>query len=605
MRVLHIMLLLCLVVASSASAFQAAESPSPVDKELEVKPAEVEAQPVEPPTPAEPPAVPASELPTYDELTNGNGAAASEPDGDLLGQSIDINKINLDLLYEIGRADLPEAQTRMSLEECVQFALENNQDIIVTSFGPVLAKGDIMSARGAFDPVLSGRTTYSETLNQASSQIVTFGGISEIESFNTDYLAQLTGKLHWGTQYTASLAIAREESTFNTFVEEFSSTLTLTVSQPLLRGRGRAFNLATVRIAKNTEQIAQEQVKVAVMNAVAQTIKSYWDLVGASEQIRVRQKSFDNAEELMNINQRRLEIGTAAAIEVLQAKAGVASRKSDVVTAATQLASASDNLKRILNLQENGLLSRKRLVPINRPDPDVMSWDETFRQWDEQESVDRALALRPEMRIAQLDIESSRIDSKRAANQMLPQFDVSVSFSQGGRDHKLRSTLEGIQERRDNGLVVSAQGSVPIGNRAARGQYYRSKESTYQAEQQLERTKQDLVLNVRLALRNLQSSRVLVESNRQSKALQEANLAAENKRLKLGATTSFQLLQVEEDLTLAELAEVQAQINFEKALVDLRLAEGNLLEELGVSYETPEPEKPVSYIRSVLPVPVE
>jgi outer membrane protein len=585
-------------------------------------PPEVEAQPAKAtiPTGAPSPDPNTVVLPTFEELAKaqegepvlppvtGDSNPAPEPkevEGDTLGSGIDINKIDLDLLYRLSDQNLPQERIMLSLEEAIQLALKNNQDIIVTSFGPVIARGQIMAARGAFDPIVSGRATYTETVNKASSQVVTFGGITEIQSYTTDYFASIAGKLPWGTEYSIQLPINREESTFNQFVEEFSGQLTLTLSQPLLRGRGRAVNLATIRSAKNTKESAHEQVKLAVMNAISQVIKAYWDLVGANETLKVRQKSLQNAEELLSINQRRLDIGTAAAIEVLQAKAGVATRKSDIVVANTSVSNAEDQLKRILNIQDDGVLSQKRVTPINRPDPDVLGWDQALREWNEKDSVTRAMDFRPEMRMAMLDIENARIESKRSANAMMPQFDVNVSVSQGGRDHKLREVFKGIDDRRDNALIVGAQGSIPILNRSARGSYYSAKQSERQAEQQLARTKQDLILSVRLALRGVQSSRVLVESNSQSKLLQEANLDAENKRLKLGATTSYQVLQVEEDLTLAELSEVQAQINFEKALVDLRLAEGTLLKELSVEYNEPEPEEPVSFIRSIVPHPVE
>jgi outer membrane protein TolC len=72
----------------------------------------------------------------------------------------------------------------------------------------------------------------------------------------------------------------------------------------------------------------------------------------------------------------------------------------------------------------------------------------------------------------------------------------------------------------------------------------------------------------------------------------------------LGVTTSFQVLEVESDLTLARTQHIQAQVNYQKALADLRLAEGALLDTFGIEFEAPEAEKPVSYFRSILPVPV-
>ena len=108
-------------------------------------------------------------------------------------------------------------------------------------------------------------------------------------------------------------------------------------------------------------------------------------------------------------------------------------------------------------------------------------------------------------------------------------------------------------------------------------------------------------LPVRLAARAVDTSQILVESNRQTRALQETNVVAEEKRLRLGVTTSYQVLQIQGDLTAAQTQEVQAQVAYEKALVDLRLAEGAILSALGIEFGAPEPERPVSYVRSVVP----
>jgi len=338
------------------------------------------------------------------------------------------------------------------------------------------------------------------------------------------------------------------------------------------------------------------------MNTVSQVVKSYWDLVGALENVTVREEALDNALRLLDISQKQYDIGTAAAIEVLQAKAGVATRQGDLVTARSSVRDAEDALKQILNMRDDGVFSAKRITPIDRPEVAVFTVEEIERlEAGLEVGIENALELRPEILTAQLDIESAAIERKRAANLMLPEFNVTGSVSQGAREHKLRDVFEGIRDRDNNSYTIGVQGSLPIGNRAARGAYYRADVTERQAEQRLESAKQEVMLNVRLALRNAVTSQILVESNQQAVTLQETNVAAEEKRLRLGVTTSYRVLQIQQDLTLAQVQEVQARIAYEKALIDFRLAEGRLLECLGIDYQPVESETPISYWRSIVP----
>jgi len=505
-----------------------------------------------------------------------------------------LDTIELERLYEAVRQESARETLRLGVEECVHLALDRNQDILIVGYTPLKADADILSARGEFDPVLSSNATYFRAEQQTSPETQTFGGLGSVEVFRTSSTSSLGGKLHWGTTYNVQFDLSKEETTYNRFIEEWSGGLTLSLSQPLLRGRGRPANLAFIRSAKKARLQADDQVHIQTMATVAEVVKAYWDLVGTVEAVKVRRESLDNAERLLAINERRYEIGTGAALEVVQAKAGVATRQSDLISARSQALDAGDALKNLLSMRDEDMLSPVRVVPIDTP---------SLREVElsEEESVARAMTTRPEIRSAELAIESVELELKRAANDLLPQVDVTGSVSRGGRGHYLSDVFDGIRDKTDRSYSVGVQGSVPIGNRAARGAHQRARLDKREAGQRLLKTQQDLMLNVRFAVRNAATSRILVESNKQARALQETNVAAEEKRLRLGVTTSFEVLRVQEDLTAAQVQELQSIIAYEKALVDLHLSEGTLLTELGIIYEPVERERPVSYLRSVFP----
>ncbi|MCC6795033.1 MAG: TolC family protein [Candidatus Hydrogenedentes bacterium] len=628
------------------------------------------AEPVATPEPTPEPSAPATPPPA-----NGNGVVIPPAASFSAGQvktgagTIDLNAINLDKLYEeLQKAAPPREEKPMSLSEAVQLALTNNQDIKVTAYEPLKVDGDILAAKGEFDPVLSGKYQKSNVESKASSQISSFTGglggggssgllgggnsnilgsvLRSINNFNlggndddnnnnnlglgrllltgaltiassagnsirnfvsggneqeliieqdsSTYEATLQGKIPWGTQYQVKLSVVDEASTYSGNVSEFSGGLTLSLTQPLLRGRGPKANLARIKIAKNSREIAENQLMTQVMTTVSDVVKAYWDLVGAEQQLAVRVQSLANAQNLMDVNQRRFEIGIGAALEVVQAKASVAQRTSDVIAARNQVGSAEDRLKLLLDLKENEEFSHKRLVATDIPEA-------TELDLDEQASVTRAFENRPEMRSAELEIDSAEHDRFRAANNMQAKLDVSGSLFQGARGEDAGVVFEGIGNRDDNSYSFQIDGEIPITNRQARGQYQKALQTKHQAKDKLYKTKSEVAINVRNAIRQAASNRIIVESSGQARSLQETNVSAEEKRLKLGITTSFEVLRTQEDLANAHAQEVQAKIDYEKSLIDLKLAEGTILTALNVEYAAPAPEKPIGFVRSIVP----
>ncbi|MBX3179887.1 MAG: TolC family protein [Candidatus Hydrogenedentes bacterium] len=544
-------------------------------------------------------------LPTpANELTLRYGDHLDGLDGDInLREEINIDLIDLEPLRQTLRAGAGADLLQLALQECILIALAENLDIAVTEYEPLKADQDIFSARGEFDPILQSSAIYSRSNQSQSQQTVAFGGISSVESWDTVTNATLAGRLHLGTQYNISWDMQKSESTFSRFVEEHSGQLNLQLTQPLLRGFGLKYNRVRINIARNSKLATQEQLRLTVLQTVSEVIRAYWDLVGAVENLKVRSEALDNAERLLKVNETRQEIGTAADIEVLQAKAGVATRQSDFIAARQSITDASNYLKSLLNLRDGDRFSKALIVPIDRPAPaEPGDFDPQAYEAQVFASIDKALENRPEMTIRQLEIDSAVLEEYRTRRDLMPQLDLIYRYTSGGRDHKLRETLEGIRDRQDYAYAYGFQASVPIFNRTARGSFNRARLTRRQAEVNLEQARQQVMLNVNLATSKLASNAMLVQSNKQATRLQIANVAAEEKRLQLGVTTSWQVLQIQQDLTAAQVQELISNIEYEKARVELELAEGALLDNLGIELDAPEAEdKPVGYWEGLRP----
>lgn len=493
-------------------------------------------------------------------------------------------KIELSDIEELAEraSDVLAGETvRMTLDDAVQAALMANQDILIVSFEPRIAASDLMAERGVFDPVLRGFASESDSDQPASPQAIVFGGITSIDEELRDFGVGLGGLTPHGTTYDVSYGTTRTLGTFTGDESEYAVGLTLTVTQPLLRGVGKTAQLAQVRVARNTLGISAYDVARLTEVTLGEVIKAYWDLVGAIENLRVRRESLANANRLVEINEQRLEIGTAAAIEVLQAKSSAASRISDVIAARTDVDNAEDVLKQLVGMQDGELFSSKHIIPVERPQAHPTDWNV-------ERSMAVALENRAEIRTAELQIESSEVLRKQARNLKWPQLDIEGSYTANDRSFEFDDAESGARHREGEIWTIGLVGSIPLGNRTARGNFRAASLRLEQNEQRLLKQQQDVMLEVRVAMRDALSSEVLVESTRQTRILEEANVAAEDRRLQLGVTTSQDLLDRQEDLTEAQVREVQAMINFEKALVDLRVAEGILLRELGIEMDLPE-----------------
>jgi len=523
-----------------------------------------------------------------------------------LKEAISENLIDLSGLR--ARLDRPVESNvlRLTLKEAIQIAVKNNPDILIAAYDPAKAEAETFAARGEFDPMLQKKLNYSDSttsLDQTMRSFVNFLGVfgySSADSTQMTSETSLAGKLQLGTQYAVQMSSTFEKGTFGDYQAEYGATLGFTLTQPLLRGFGRDVNRVRIRAGENLRKISEANAKLTILNKTADTIKAYWDVVAATEGARVYEEALRNAERLMKISETRRDIGTAADIDVLQAKAGVAMRQSELIQAYSRISDASDALKLLLNLQDDGRFSKITVLPIDRPNPDatlVFNIDKFEESLDV--SVQRALELRPENEMTDLEIANALLEQQKARNDMLPQFDLVGSYARGGRSSQYGRTLTGLLEGQDEALSIGFQASVAIGNRAARGAHQRARLNTRQAEERRKQARMALMMQVHFAARSVVANQALLESTRQTVRLQEANVNAEERRLRIGITTSYQVLRVQEDLTAAQAQELQARIAFEKALVDLQTAEGSLLDNLGITYSNEITGTPVTWLQSI------
>ena len=216
-----------------------------------------------------------------------------------------------------------------------------------------------------------------------------------------------------------------------------------------------------------------------------------------------------------------------------------------------------------------------------------------------ERSIGTAMQQRPELESELLYSENAALDVKRTKNDLLPQLDANVNYTQASRNFDHGAIPEGIRDKDGRRWTLGLTGSIPIGNRSAKGAHMRANQVERQQQRRLAKAKQDIEVEVRKAVRGVVTSEILIESNRQARILQEANVVAEEKRLTLGVTTSQDVLDRQEDLTAAQTQELQSVVDYEKALIQLQLAEGTLLDQLNVRWDRFE-ERPLGNLAPVV-----
>jgi outer membrane protein TolC len=270
----------------------------------------------------------------------------------------------------------------------------------------------------------------------------------------------------------------------------------------------------------------------------------------------------------------------------VQSEAAIAERDEDIISAQATLGDAADELRRLLNLPPGELWE----LPIN-----ATSAPETEERLaiDVPAAVSTALAERPELQQQQFQLEQNEINAAFFRNQKRPRLDLRVDYGpSAGSQETLSNVYSDLFGFDLTGWSTSLVFAYPIQNRSARAQSASADLSVDRAETELENLQDQIRTEVRQAARRVDTAAKQIDAARASVRFQERNLEAERKRYENGMSTSFEITQIQEDLTLARSREVSATIAYRTALTEYYRATGTLLQQQRV--ELVDPEQPIN-----------
>ena len=490
----------------------------------------------------------------------------------------------------------------LRVSDVIQLALESNLGIGVNRFQPLLSEYAINAAYQQFDPSLTLSGTVGRNTQAAFTQL---DGADVSRTLSGNYSVNYNQNLEYGSSYSVQLSVNRNSSnsTFSTVNPSYRGTLRYQFTQPLLRGFGRDINTSQITIARNNLEQSEIQFEQQVMNLVVQATNSYWDLVAAHEDIRVQEGALARAQQTYEDNLRQVEIGTLAPIEVVQAQQAVAGTRESLIVAQASLTLLEDNIKTMITRVPDPALVLLRLNPIE----DIRN--RTDQILPVEGAIQQALLNRPELRQAELAIRNAGINLRVAENNLLPQLNLTGSYTQTGLGGSQLITSGGgfgLENRvitripggvggafsdifgfDFTGYQVGFTLQIPLSNRSAQANVARNVVQQRQVISQQALTAQQIALEVRNAYNQIATSQARIEAASVSRELAERRLDAENRKFELGASSIRFVLDEQQNLTQAETTEIRALVAYVKAVVAYDNAIGRSLERNNIQIQEP------------------
>jgi HAE1 family hydrophobic/amphiphilic exporter-1 len=485
---------------------------------------------------------------------------------------------------------------RLSLDGAVHTALEHNIGLQLQRYDLGMAGANLQGAYFVFDPIAGATLNHSSNQNPVTSSFQSSGGTS------TDANVSLRDTLPTGASVLLSGSNERFTSTGNgtLFSPGFRTGLGASVTQPLARNFGVDITRRGITIARNNLGINQEAFKVVLLDTTSAVEQAYYDLIYTRRFVDVVKEALFLARDQSRITQIRIDVGASAPLDILQPRVQIATGEENLINAVAAVRLAEDRLRALLNVAPEDW---------DRPIIPTDGIDYTPMTVNVQEAVARAYELRPEIKEQQLTTEIRKVTYQYARNQVLPQVDLNLGYNVAGSAGTFNPPIAGVSNtnfsdatqqifRNDfPGWNIGLTIGVPIFNFGARAERTRARldmELSIATEAQ---SRQNIGVDVRTAARAIDTAAKNIFAAKTAREAAEENVNAERKRYENGMSTNFQVLQIQQQLSDARGAELNALVGYNKAIAAYHRAVGDLLEVRKISVDEPKVEEPSIFSR--------
>jgi outer membrane protein TolC len=487
-------------------------------------------------------------------------------------------------LLPVASADANRTVLTLSLEEAIQLALSNNLDISVQRLNPRTFDFALSSLRSAYRPTLNS-TISQQVQTNPSTQTISGGSVGTgILSRTTTYNMSLAQDLPWGGGgLTLTLNNNRASTTSTTalFDPAYNSNWSATFTQPLWRDFLIDNTRQQIVVTQLNQDISTLQLQATIINTLANVSNAYWDYVFAVQAVEVARRSVALAEQLVRDNQTRVEIGTQAPLDVVQAQAQAATQRQNLAVATGARRTSELSLKRFIVSGTQDPNWNAEIFPSDRPDfvPVVVNLEEAVQQ---------ALAARTDLAQVRKNEEVNEVTLRYLENQAGPQADLTARYQlvgQGGTrfltegsgvNRVVTGTIPGgyndalttLFNRNYPTWSVSLNVSYPLGTSVQEAALGRARLQSRQVEAQLRQIELQVTSDVTNAGIQVQNNIERVQAAQAARELAERQLEGEQSKFAVGTSTNYFVVQAQRDLAAAQNAELQAILAYRRSLVE-------------------------------------
>ena len=474
----------------------------------------------------------------------------------------------------------------LHLTDAVELALKQNLDIAVERLNPDAVAFQIAGLRNNYRPSANSTLGQRSQVNPPTNQL---NGGQRVTNETTTYNFGVSQLVPWGGgnfSLTFNNNRADTSNIFANFNPTYTSTLTATYNQPLLRGFGIDNLRQQIAITQINRDIAEETLRATVATTIANVRNAYWDLAYARAAVDVAQRSLELADKLVEDNKARVEVGTLAPLDVVQAEAEAANRRQALAQVEATLQTAQLTLKRLIVTGTSDPLWNEELRAVDLPQVDVPPLDVAA-------AVRTALEKRTDLATARKNLDSNQVTLNYWRSEARPDLNLQVNYgAQGvggtqfirsgtGLGSTVTGTIPGgysdalslLRARDFPTWNVALTMSYPIGGNNADAQMARTRVQRSQQSTRLRALELQIATEVTNAALTVQSNIRRVEASRAARALAERRLEAEQSKFEVGLSTNFFVVQAQRDLSDAQNVELRALADLQKALVTYERAQ--------------------------------
>ena len=454
----------------------------------------------------------------------------------------------------------------LSLTDCITAALQHNFDVRVERYEPQISRYNLDLAYAGYDPVFSLSGTHNHSLS---------GGVFTTNSIyvsdGNSFTSGLGGATPWGMNYNLSGNVAENygNSSYGHY-DNSGGQIGVSLTQPLLKNFWTDNNRLAISVAKNRLKYSEQGLRQQLIATVTAVENAFYELIYARENLKVEQQALNLAQTQLDQDKQRVQVGSLAPLDVQQDEAQVAQSRANLIAAQFTLAADENALKNLITdnyLQWHGV----SLEP-------AATLAAARQLFDVQDSWSRGMAQRPDLAEAKLNIEQQGIQLKYDRNQVFPQLDLVGSYGYNGAGREFSDAFGQYQMANRPFYSYGAQFSLPLSNAKARNNLKAGKATEQQLLLRLKQLEQNVMVQIDNAVKQAQSAWESSEATRQARTYAEAALDAEQKKYAVGKSTTFTVLQLQNNLTAARSQEIRALANYNEALANLAQQEGSTLE---------------------------